>query len=253
MGELKTDIIIGRNPVIEAIKADRGIEKIYICSGTEGSVKKISAMAKDRGIPVYYEEKNIFDKLADGNHQGVAAFVSAHSYCEIEDIIALAGERGEDPFIVILDGIEDPHNLGAILRTAEAAGVHGVIIPKRRAAGITASVVKTSAGASEYMLCAKVSNIAMTIDKLKHMGLWIGACDMDGELYYSRDLRGGIALVIGSEGMGISKLVKVKCDFVLSVAMKGRLNSLNASNAAAVLIYEVRRQRDGKQICRNGG
>jgi 23S rRNA (guanosine2251-2'-O)-methyltransferase len=244
--ETKSDLIIGRNPVIEALKAGREIEKIHICKGTEGSIKKITAMARDNGVPVYYEEKRIFDKLSDGNHQGVAAFVSAHNYCEVEDIVELAEKRGEELFVVILDGIEDPHNLGAIIRTAEAAGVHGVIIPKRRAAGITASVAKASAGASEYMLCAKVSNISQAIDKLKGMGLWIAACDTDGDLYYNADLKGGVGLVVGGEGTGLSNLVKGKCDFVLSIPMTGKLNSLNASNAAAVLMYEVRRQRDGK-------
>jgi len=243
---MKSDVITGRNPVIEALKSGREIEKLHICKGAEGSIKKITAMARDRGIPVHYEEKQIFDKLASGNHQGVIALVSAHSYCEIEDIIQLAKKRGEDPFVIILDGVEDPHNLGAIIRTAEAAGAHGVVIPKRRAAGITETVVKASAGASEYMLCARVSNIAQTIDKLKDTGLWLGALDMDGELYHSANLKGAIGLVIGGEGAGTGKLIKEKCDFVLSIAMKGKINSLNASNAAAILMYEVRRQRDGK-------
>ncbi|MCL2436652.1 MAG: 23S rRNA (guanosine(2251)-2'-O)-methyltransferase RlmB [Clostridiales bacterium] len=241
-----SNTIIGRNPVIEALKADREIEKLHICKGTEGSIKKITAMARDKGIPVYFEEKLIFDKLATGNHQGVVAIVSAHRYCDVEDILQLAEQRGEDPFVVILDGVEDPHNLGAIIRTAEAAGAHGVVIPKRRAVGITETAVKASAGASEYMLCARVSNIAQTIDQLKNKGLWIGAADQGGELYYNANLKGAIGLVIGGEGSGVGKLVREKCDFVVSIAMKGKINSLNASNAAAILLYEVQRQRDGR-------
>ena len=245
MEEVKSGLIPGRNPVIEALKAGREIEKIHMGRGAEGSVKKICAMAKEKGVPVYYEDKQALDKMYPGNHQGVIAVASAHSYCEIEDIIGLAKTRGEEPFVVILDGVEDPHNLGAIIRTAEAAGVHGVIIPKRRAAGLSETVLKASAGALEYMLCAKVPNIAQAIDALKGMGLWICACDLGGELYYKGDLSGGVGLVIGGEGTGVSRLVREKCDFVLSVAMKGKINSLNASNAAAILMYEVRRQRDG--------
>jgi len=240
------DIIIGRNPVVEALKSGREIEKIYVCRGAEGSIKKITAMAREKGIPVHSEEKQVLDRIASGNHQCAVAFVSAHKYCDIEDMFALAEDRGEAPFVLLLDGIEDPHNLGAIIRSAEAAGVHGVIIPKRRAAGINPAAAKASAGASEYMLCAKVPNIAQTIDKLKGRGLWIGACDTGGEHYCDTDLKGGIGLVIGGEGTGIGKLVKEKCDFTLSIPMKGKINSLNASNAAAVIIYEVRRQRDGK-------
>ena len=244
--DFKKGIIAGRNPIIEALKSGRGIEKIYICKGTEGSIKKIAAMAIEKGIPVHYEGKHVIDNIFAGNHQGAVAFVSDFNYCDVEEIIGLAKERGEDPFVVILDGIEDPHNLGAIIRTAEAAGAHGVIISKRRAAGVTAAAAKASAGASEYMLCAKVSNIAQAIDKLKGMGLWIAACDAGGESYYGADLKDGIGLVIGGEGTGIGRLVKEKCDFVLSIAMKGKINSLNASNAAEILMYEVRRQRDGK-------
>ena len=246
MQEQRTDIIAGRNPVIEALKSGREIEQLYICKGTEGSIKKISAMAKDKGIPIHYEEKQHIDKLASGNHQGVVAIVSAHVYCEIEDILELAKASEEDPFVVILDGVEDPHNLGAIIRTAEGAGVHGIIIPKRRATGITETVVKSSAGASEYMLCARVSNIAQAIDKLKESGLWIGALDVSGETYHSANLKGAIGLVVGGEGTGVGRLVKEKCDFILSIKMKGEISSLNASNAAAILMYEVQRQRDGK-------
>jgi 23S rRNA (guanosine2251-2'-O)-methyltransferase len=240
-------IIIGRNAVIEALKADREIEKILVSGTGEGSIKKIIAMASDKKIPIHFSDKVTLDRAADGeNHQGVVASVSAAPNAEIEDILAHATSRGEDPFIIILDGIEDPHNLGAIIRTAECAGAHGVVIPKRRAAGITEVVSKTSAGAIEYMRCARVANIAQTIDKLKSHGVWIAACDMYGDTLYDANLKGPIAIVIGGEGNGIGKLVKEKCDFAISIPMKGQIGSLNASNAAAVVLYEVRRQRDGK-------
>ena len=245
--EENTGIIIGRNAVIEALKADREIEKILVSGTGEGSIKKIIAMASDKKIPIHFSDKVTLDRAADGeNHQGVVASVSAAPNVEIEDILAYAASRGEDPFIIILDGIEDPHNLGAIIRTAECAGAHGVIIPKRRAAGITEVVAKTSAGAVEYMRCARVANIVQTIEKLKSSGIWIAACDMYGDTLYDANLKGAIAIVIGGEGNGIGKLVKEKCDFAISIPMKGRIGSLNASNAAAVVLYEVRRQRDGK-------
>lgn len=241
------DIIIGRNAVIEALKGHREIEKLVIGKGTEGSIKKITAMAKDKKIPIHYSEKAGLDRMAGGGtHQGVAAYVSDYRYCEVEDILELAQRREEDPFLLILDGLEDPHNLGAIMRTAECCGVHGIIIPKRRSVSITETVVKTSAGAVEYMLCAKVPNIAQTIDKLKEKGVWIAACDTGGSTFYKQNLSGSLGLVIGSEGLGIGKLVKEKCDFVVSIPMRGNITSLNASNAAAVLMYEVERQRNGK-------
>ncbi len=240
-------IIIGRNAVIEALKADREIEKILVSGTGEGSIKKIIAMASDKKIPLHFSDKVTLDRVADGeNHQGVVASVSAAPNVELEDILDYAKSRDEDPFIIILDGIEDPHNLGAIIRTAECAGAHGVVIPKRRAAGITEIVSKTSAGAIEYMRCSRVANIAQTIDKLKSHGIWVAACDMYGETLYEANLKGAIAIVIGGEGNGIGKLVKEKCDFAISIPMKGRISSLNASNAAAVVLYEVRRQRDGK-------
>jgi 23S rRNA (guanosine2251-2'-O)-methyltransferase len=242
-----TGIIIGRNAVIEALKADREIEKILVSGTAEGSIKKIIAMASDKRIPIHYSEKAALDRAADGdNHQGVVASVSAAPNVDVEDILAYAKGKGEDPFLIILDGIEDPHNLGAIIRTAECAGAHGVIVPKRRAAGITEVVSKTSAGAVEYMRCARVSNIAQTIDKLKSLGVWIAACDMDGTTLYQSNLKGPIGIVVGGEGSGLSKLVKEKCDFIVSIPIKGQINSLNASNAAAVVLYEVTRQRDGK-------
>lgn len=241
-----TNLIIGRNPVMEALKNGREIEKIVVGRDSEGSIKKIIGMAKDKKLPIQFVDKAALDRLADGGvHQGVAAYVSAYTYCEVEDIIDAAKGKNEDPFIIILDGIEDPHNLGAIMRTADGAGAHGIIIPKRRASGITDTVVKASAGAVEYVPVAKVSNIAQTIDKLKGMGVWIGACDMDGVEYDKSNLKGSLALVIGAEGEGIGRLVREKCDFVLSIPMSGKITSLNASNAAAILMYEVKRQRKG--------
>ncbi len=241
-----SSIIIGRNPVLEALKNGREIEKLVIAKDTEGSIRKIIGMARDKSIPCQYVERPALERISGGGvHQGVIAYVSTYVYCDVEDIIEKARSRNEDPFIIILDGIEDPHNLGAILRTAEGAGVHGVIIPKRRAVGITEVVVKASAGAIEYVSVAKVPNIAQIIDKLKGMGIWAGACDMNGADYDKANLKGSIALVIGAEGNGISRLVKEKCDFSISIPMSGHISSLNASNAAAILMYEVKRQRNG--------
>lgn len=241
----KENIIVGRNPVTEALRSGREIDKLMV-SSEEGSMKKILALAKERRIPVMKVEKSAIDRIAEGKaHQGVAAYVSAYTYAELEDIFRIAEERGEDPFIIILDNLEDPHNLGAIMRTAECAGAHGIIIPKRRACGLTDVVAKASAGAIEYMPCVKVTNIAQAIEELKERGIWVAACDMGGQEYYKADLKGKLAVVIGSEGSGISRLVKEKCDFVVSMPMVGRITSLNASNAAAVIIYEVRKQRDG--------
>lgn len=242
---MNIDLIIGRNPVTEAVKSGRTIEKLMISKGSEKGLTQIIAMAKDRGIPVYYNDKARMDKIAEGGaHQGVAAYVSSYEYCEVEDILQRAEAKGEDPFIVILDGIEDPHNLGAIMRSADGAGAHGVIIPKRRAVGITGVVAKASAGAVEYVPVARVANIAQTIEKLKKEGVWIAAVDMSDMPYYKSDLKGKLAVVIGNEGEGISKLVKQKCDFTVSMPMMGNVQSLNASNAAAIVMYEVRRQRD---------
>lgn len=239
-----SEVIIGRNAVLEALKSDREIEKITVAKGAEGSVKQIVAKAKDKKIPLYYSEKSRMDKTADGGaHQGVIAVVSDYQYSTVDDILALAEKRGEKPFVIILDGLEDPHNLGAIMRTAECAGAHGIIIPKRRSVSVTETVAKTSAGAVEYMPCARVTNIGRTIDELKDRGLWIGAVDMGDTYYYQQDLTGSIGLVIGGEGSGVSRLVKDKCDFVVSIPMKGRITSLNASNAASILMYEVVRQR----------
>ncbi|MCI8349378.1 MAG: 23S rRNA (guanosine(2251)-2'-O)-methyltransferase RlmB [Firmicutes bacterium] len=238
------DVIFGRNPVIEALKSGREIEKVLI-SSAEGSAAKIVAMAKERKIPLIRTEKRTLDKMAAGAvHQGVAAYISSYAYKDVDDILKKASDAGEEPFVVILDNIEDPHNLGAIMRTAECAGAHGIIIPKRNACGLTETVAKTSAGAIEYVPCVRVTNIVRAIEDLKDKGFWIAACDMGGREYYKTDLRGKLAVVIGSEGSGISKLVKENCDFTVSMPMVGNITSLNASNAAAVLMYEVRRQRD---------
>lgn len=245
--ELDANAIIGRNPVIEALKSGREIEKIFIGKGAEGSITKIIGMAKDAGVPLYQSDKVTLDRIAGGRpHQGVIAYASAYSYSELDDIYAKAAAQNEEPLIIILDNLEDPHNLGAIMRTAECAGAHGVIIPKRRSCGLTEVVAKASAGAIEYMPCVKVANISQTIDQLKEEGFWVAACDMGGNAYYNQDLTGKLAIIIGSEGNGISPLVKKKCDFVVSMPMVGKITSLNASNAAAVLMYEVRKQRDGK-------
>ena len=242
---MKASVIMGKNPVLEAIKSGHTIEKIMIAKGAEKSMGQIVAAAKDGGIPIYYAERERLDKPAEGGrHQGVLAYVSEYDYVELSDILKRAEERGETPFLVILDGIEDPHNLGAIMRSADGAGAHGIIIPKRRAAGITSVVAKVSAGAVEYMPVARVSNLVRTIEQLKEEGFWIAAADMGDVPYYKADLRGKIALVIGNEGSGISRLVKENCDFVVSLPMKGGVSSLNAASAAAILLYEICRQRD---------
>ncbi len=240
------DLILGRNAVLEALKSGRNIDKITL-QKTDGQVarpiREILTRAKERKIPVYYSDKAHMDKTP--NHQGVIAVASDFEYCQISDMLKRAEERGEKPLLVILDGIEDPHNLGAIMRTAECAGAHGIIIPKRHSVSVNETVLKTSAGAAEYMLCARVTNIANTIDELKEAGLWIYACDMGDGLIYDQDLTGPVAVVVGSEGFGISRLVKEKCDFVVSIPMSGNINSLNASNAAAIFLYEAVRQRLG--------
>lgn len=243
------NIIFGRNPVLEALKSGRDIDKLLVTSGsTEGSLLKITAMASDRKIPVVRVEKQTLERISGGaSHQGVAAYISAYKYKTMEDVLKIADERGEEPLVIILDNLEDPHNLGAIMRTAECAGAHGIIIPKRNSCGLTDTVAKTSAGAIEYVPCVRVTNIVRTIEELKKHGFWIGACDMGGSEYYKVNLTGKLAIVIGSEGAGISRLVKENCDFTVSMPMVGNITSLNASNAAAVLLYEVRRQRDAKR------
>lgn len=244
--EMRENIIFGRNPIIEALKSGRPIEKILAFAG-DGSMAKIAALAAERGIPVVRTEKSALDRLSGGRtHQGAAAYVSAYEYKTLEDVFQKAQAAGEEPLIIILDNLEDPHNLGAIMRTAECAGAHGIIIPKRNSCGLTDTVAKTSAGAIEYVPCVRVGNIVNAINDLKERGFWVAACDMGGQEYYRANLTGKLAVVVGSEGKGISRIVKENCDFVVSMPMKGSITSLNASNAAAVLMYEIRRQRDGE-------
>lgn len=236
--------IFGRNPVMEALKSGKKIERIDALSGGEGSLKKIVGKALSQGIKVEYRDRKALDRESDGeNHQGVIAFVAEFEYSNIADIFLRAEDRGEEPFIIILDYIEDPHNLGAIIRSAEGAGAHGVIIPKNRAASVTGTVVKTSAGAVDYIPICRENNIPEVINQLKKRGIWIYALDMDGQDYSSQDLKGPIGLIVGNEGKGISRLVKDKSDFTVTIPMLGQVDSLNASNAAAVLMYEARRQR----------
>lgn len=242
-----TGLIIGRNPVMEAIKAGRTINKIEMQKDGEGSIKKIASLAREKGIQIQYVDKIVLDKLVPGRpHQGIAAFMAAHDYVEVDDILKAAADKGEDPLIVILDGLEDPHNLGAVLRSADGSGAHGVIIPSRRAVALTETVAKASAGAIEYVPVAKVSNLVQTIEYLKEKGLWIASVDMDGVNYSEANLSGPLALVVGGEGSGVSRLTREKSDFIVSIPMKGKVNSLNASNAAAIMLYEAVRQRDSK-------
>lgn len=242
-----TDLIIGRNAVSEALKSERAIDTLLVLRGERnGSIGRIIAECRDKGIVVKEVDKKKLDFMCGhGNHQGVAAYAAVHEYAEVEDIFALAQERGEEPFIIICDELSDPHNLGAIIRTAECTGAHGVIIPKRRNASLTWAVGKSSAGAVEYVPVARVGNLASTIEDLKKRGLWVYCADMDGSNWCQTDFSGGVALVVGSEGSGVSRLIKEKSDFVLSLPMRGKITSLNASVAASVLMYEVARQRLG--------
>lgn len=244
--ELPDDVLVGRNAVTEALKSGRGINKLWIASGDrEGSVLEIAALAKERGIVVQYVERAKIEALAGGHrHQGVLAYVAPVPYAELDDILKAAEEKGEAPFLVLLDELEDPHNLGALLRTADATGVHGILIPKRRSVSLNATVAKTSAGAVEYVPVARIGNIAQTLKKLKEKGFWVAGADMDGEkAYYEADLTGPLVLVVGSEGRGMSRLTKEACDFIVSMPMVGRINSLNASVAGSILMYESMRQR----------
>lgn len=240
------DIIFGRNSVAEAIKAGRPIDSVLVAKGERsGSVPKILADAKNNGLPIKEVDRKKLDFMCGhANHQGIIAVGAVKEYSSVDDIFAYAEEKGEPPFLVVCDEIEDPHNLGAIIRTAEAAGVHGVIVPKRRSAPLSFAVSKTSAGAVEFMRVARVTNIPQTLDELKSRGVWVYCADMDGETFYNADLKGAVALVVGSEGRGVGRLVKEKCDMILSMPMKGKINSLNASVAAGILMYEISKQRD---------
>jgi 23S rRNA (guanosine2251-2'-O)-methyltransferase len=235
----------GRNPVIEAFRAGRVIDKLYVVSGShDGPIKTIIREAAKAKVPVEYVSKERMDKMSSsGMHQGVIALCSVCEYSTVDDILNAARDKGEDPFIFILDGIEDPHNVGAIIRTANLCGAHGVIIPKNRAASLTAAAARAAAGALNYTPVAKVTNISRTIEDLKQKGIWFVCADMDGELMYDLDLSGPIGLVIGSEGSGVSRIVAEHCDFKASIPMKGDIDSLNASVAAGVLAYEIFRRR----------
>ncbi|AZQ49292.1 23S rRNA (guanosine(2251)-2'-O)-methyltransferase RlmB [Bacillus sp. GX] len=243
---MSSEYIIGRNPVIEALRSGRDINKIWIAEGAaKGQVQIVLALAKENKIILQHAPKKKLDQLVEGNHQGVIAQVAAYQYAELEDLFKVAEKRNEDPFFLILDEIEDPHNLGSIMRTADATGAHGIIIPKRRAVGLTASVAKASTGAIEYIPVARVTNLSRTIDELKERGLWIAGTDAKGKTDY-RNLDGTmpIGLVIGSEGKGMSRIIGEKCDFLITLPMVGKVTSLNASVAASLLMYEVYRKRN---------
>ncbi len=242
-------IIEGRNPVIEILKSGRDVDKILVAKGNkEGSIHKIIAMAKEKKIPVQEVDRRKLDQMAESdNHQGVMAYVAAYEYGDLDTILNALEDKGENPFLVICDEINDPHNLGSILRTANATGVHAVIIPKRRSVGLTAVVAKTSAGALEYTPVCKVTNLVNTMKALKERGIWIVGADMDGEnFHFQQDMLGKLAIVVGSEGKGMSRLVKETCDFLVRIPMSGEVTSLNASVAASVLMYEAVRQNHGK-------
>lgn len=245
MSNVNELLIEGRNAVLEAFRSGKPIDKVYILDGCQdGPIRTIVREAKKHDTILNFVQKERLDQLSESRkHQGVIAFAAAYEYSSIEDMLALAKEKGEDPFLILLDNIEDPHNLGAIIRTANLAGAHGVIIPKRRAVGLTSTVAKTSAGALNYTPVAKVTNLVRTMEELKEQGLWFVCADMEGESMYRLNLKGPIGLVIGSEGEGVGRLVKEKCDFTASIPMKGDIDSLNASVAAGVLAYEIVRQR----------
>lgn len=252
--ETEDSRIGGRHSVLEAFRAGQVIERLFVQKGlNDGPILSILREAKKSGTMVDFVPKERLDRMsADGHHQGVIAALSAFHYSELEDIFALAAKKKEPPFLFLLDGIEDPHNLGAIIRTANLAGAHGVIIPKRRAAGLTATVVRASAGAIHYTPVVKVTNLVPVMEELKERGLWFVCADMEGETMYRRNLTGPIGLVIGNEGNGVSRLVKENCDFTASIPMKGNIDSLNASVAAGVLAYEIVRQRIMEESGREG-
>lgn len=237
--------IEGRNAVTEAFRSGKTIDRLFILDGCQdGPILTIKREARKQDTVIKYVDRERLDQMSEtGKHQGVIAVAAAYEYAEMDDIFKLAGEKGEDPFVILLDNIEDPHNLGAIIRTANLAGAHGVIIPKNRAVGLTATVARTSAGALNYTPVVKVTNLSQTIEELKKRGMWFVCADMDGETMYKLNLKGPIGLVIGNEGEGVGRLVKEKCDFVASIPMKGDIDSLNASVACGVLAYEIVRQR----------
>ena len=244
--ELPEDVLIGRNAVTKALKAGRGVNKLLLAEGDkEGSISEIVALAKERGIIIQSVERGKIEAIAGGlRHQGVLAYVAPVAYVEVEDILKAAEAKGEAPFLLLLDELEDPHNLGALLRTADATGIHGVLIPKRRSVPLTATVAKTSAGAIEYVPVARIGNIAQTIRSLKKQGFWVVGADMEGQdAYYDANLTGPLVLVVGSEGHGIGRLIREQCDFLVRIPMMGRINSLNASVAGSILMYEAMRQR----------
>ena len=238
-------LIIGRNAVTEALKSGREIDTLFVAKGERsGSIGKIIGQCRDAGVTVKEVDSRKLDKMCSGaNHQGVAAFAAVHEYGTVEDMLKKAEEKGERPFIIVCDEIEDPHNLGAIIRTADACGAHGVIIPKRRGVSLTYAVGKVSAGAVEYVTVARVPNLAAELEDLKKKGFWVYGADMGGKPWNEQDYSGSVALVIGSEGRGLSRLVKEKCDFIVSLPMKGKINSLNASVAAGILMYKVTENR----------
>ncbi|AND37739.1 MULTISPECIES: 23S rRNA (guanosine(2251)-2'-O)-methyltransferase RlmB [Bacillaceae] len=242
---MSQDFIIGKNPVIEALKSERDINKIFIAEGSQsGQMQQVIGLAKSAGVLVQFVPKKKIDGMAEGNHQGVIAQVAAYQYAEIDDLFAAAEKKNEAAFFLLLDEIEDPHNLGSIMRTADAVGAHGIIIPKRRAVGLTATVAKASTGAIEYIPVVRVTNMARTIDELKERGVWIAGTDAKGKQDF-RQMDGTmpLGLVIGSEGKGMGRLIRDKCDFLINLPMAGHVTSLNASVAAALLMYEVYRKR----------
>ncbi len=242
-------MIEGRNPVLEALESGREINKILVADGNkEGSIKKIIAKAKSMGIVISYVDRNKINSLSESdNHQGVIAYVAAHDYADLDTLLKDIEASGEDAFLIVLDEISDPHNLGSIMRTADAVGAHGIIIPKRRAVGLTPVVAKTSAGAIEYVPVCRVTNVARTIETLKAKNIWVAGADMAGEqTHFKSNFKGNIAIVMGSEGKGITRLVKEKCDFLVNIPMQGKVSSLNASVAASVIMYEVYKQRLGE-------
>ncbi|KPB03640.1 MULTISPECIES: 23S rRNA (guanosine(2251)-2'-O)-methyltransferase RlmB [unclassified Bacillus (in: firmicutes)] len=239
------EFIMGRNPVLEALKSNREINKLWIAEGGQkGSIQQVIAMAKEANVLVQFVPRKKIDQMVEGNHQGVVASVAAYDYAELDDLYKAAEQRNEDPFFLILDEIEDPHNLGSIMRTADAVGAHGIIIPKRRAVGLTATVAKASTGAIEHIPVVRVTNLARTVDELKERGLWIFGTDAKGTVDYTKmDGSLPLGLIIGSEGKGMARLLKEKCDFLVSLPMVGKVTSLNASVAASLLMYEVFRKR----------